>query len=151
LRTTYQQLGKDNSGVRDAGAAKCVAALSPSAGTRNSSNVIRSCYSDDPNMMKVVSEFVKGLPDEVRDLLDLLERNDLRALQRVVHQLHGSCGGYGFDALSEPAAKAEQTLMVGASRKLIAAEIERLIAAVRRIEGYDEANSQPAGRSAESV
>lgn len=110
------------------------------AGTRDSSNVIKSSYSDDPNIMKVVSEFVKGLPGEMRDLLDLLERNDLRALQRLVHQLHGSCGGYGFDAVSEPAKKAEQTLMAGMSRELISAEIKRLIAIVRQIEGYDETN-----------
>jgi HPt (histidine-containing phosphotransfer) domain-containing protein len=115
------------------------------AGTRDSSKLIRSSYSDDPSMMKVVSDFVTGLPGEMRDLLDLLERNDLRALQRLVHQLHGSCGGYGFDAVSEPAKKAEETLKTGASRELISAEIKRLIAVVRRIEGYDEANAPVSG------
>jgi len=36
-------------------------------------------------------------------MTDLLERNDLAALQKIVHQLRGASGGYGFEPVTEPA------------------------------------------------
>jgi signal transduction histidine kinase/DNA-binding NarL/FixJ family response regulator len=134
LRTVKQLLGNDRLPVPDQIAAAGIAAPASRAAAAR----ITSSFADNPRMMTIIPEFVDGLVVEVRQMIALLASNDLAGLQRVVHQLLGSCGGYGFDAASEPAAKAEASLKAGATLESITAEVESLIAVLRRIDGYDE-------------
>jgi HPt (histidine-containing phosphotransfer) domain-containing protein len=89
-------------------------------------------------MMKIILEFVDGLPGEVHKIIDLMERNDLAALQQAVHQLVGASSGYGFAPISEPATRAEASIKAGKARESIKAEINSLIEVIHRIDGYDE-------------
>jgi hypothetical protein len=57
---------------------------------------IRSSHANDPRIMAIIPEFVDGLPGIVRTMIDLLERNDLPALEKIAHRLLGTCGGYGL-------------------------------------------------------
>jgi PAS domain S-box-containing protein len=107
--------------------------------------VIKSGYADNPRMKKIIPEFVDGLPDEVRKMIDLLERKNLQALKRVVHQLRGACGGYGFDPVTEPAGRAEESIKTSKAIDLITGDILSLIEVVRRIDGYDESKLTAAG------
>jgi HPt (histidine-containing phosphotransfer) domain-containing protein len=68
----------------------------------------------------------------------LLERNDLPGVQAVAHELLGTCGGYGFAPVSEPARKVEQSVKAGRPLESITSEVKSLIDVIRRIEGYDE-------------
>jgi CheY-like chemotaxis protein len=118
------------------------------AGEAAASNPIRSSHADDPRIMEIVPEFVAGLPGKVRKMIDFLGGDDLPGLQQIAHQLSGTCGGYGFGPVTEPARAVEQSIKEGRSLERITSDVKLLIAVVRRIEGYDESKElAPAGKS----
>jgi len=106
-------------------------------------NCIRSSLAGDPRMMRIIPEFVARLPEKVYKMLDSLEHHDLVALLGVVHDIVGTAGGYGFAPVSQPARQAQESIRAGAALEPIAAEINSLIAVIRRIEGYDESSTSP--------
>jgi PAS domain S-box-containing protein len=144
LRTVYQHLGHNLSpapGNSDSGGAVEL----PSPGkTADGSTMIRSSEAGNPRIQKIIPEFVDGLPGEVRKMIDLLDRNDLPALQKIVHQLRGSSGGYGFDPIGALASNAEESIKANKAVEAITAEINSLIEMIRRIEGYDESKASVA-------
>jgi HPt (histidine-containing phosphotransfer) domain-containing protein len=101
-------------------------------------------------MKKIISEFVEELPGEVAKMQNLLSHNDLGTLKSLVHQLRGAGGGYGFDAISDLAAKAEESIKAADNLETIAQEINSLIDVIRHIEGFDEsrATTSPNGETA---
>jgi CheY-like chemotaxis protein/HPt (histidine-containing phosphotransfer) domain-containing protein len=117
--------------------------LSPPA-TANGSGRIKSTLAGDPRIMKILPEFIEGLPARVRQMTDLLERTDQAALSEVVHHILGTCGGYGFESVYEPAFKAQEAITAGQSLETIRLEVNSLIEIIRRIDGYDESKT-PAG------
>jgi HPt (histidine-containing phosphotransfer) domain-containing protein len=88
---------------------------------------------------------VAGLPGKVRRLADLLEHDDLSGLQALAHQLLGTCGGYGFAPISEPARTVEHSIKAGGTVESVTPDVRSLIEAIRRIDGYDEAKEAAAG------
>ncbi len=91
--------------------------------------------------MKILPEFVAGLPSEVRKLTELLACNNVAALRVIVHQLLGTCGGYGFGPVSGPASIAEESIKSGQTLERITTDINALIEMIRRIDGYDESKT----------
>jgi signal transduction histidine kinase/DNA-binding NarL/FixJ family response regulator len=98
---------------------------------------IKSTMIDKPRMAKVIEELVHDLPGNVRKLRMFLEKGETDALQQVVHQLKGACGGYGFKSITELAAVAEAAIKECEGGEEIKAKIDSLIQNIRRIEGYD--------------
>jgi PAS domain S-box-containing protein len=115
-----------------------VVGAQPSLCAAESSGAIKSSLAGNPRMQTIIPEFVNGLPREVRKMNDLLGCKDLTALQKVVHQLRGASGGYGFELATEAASRAEESIKAGNALESITAEIKSLIEVIRRIEGYDE-------------
>ena len=74
---------------------------------------IRSIFENDPDMMEIVRDFAVALPERRRSLQALLEANNLDALQVAAHQLKGAGGGYGFQPITDTAARLEQALREG--------------------------------------
>jgi PAS domain S-box-containing protein len=142
LKTVHEHLGNGSLPEPNKPAAGSAAASSPPAA--GGSDRIKSSLAGNARMMKIIPEFVSGLPEEVRKMNDLLQRNDLVALQHVVHQLLGASGGYGFDPVTEPAARAEESIKTGKALEAITAEVNTLIDVIRRIEGYDESQAPAA-------
>src|ERR1019366_7255345 len=99
---------------------------------------IRSTMMDYPGMARIIVEFVQGLPEEVRKLKDFLKAEKTDELRRVVHQLRGACGGYGFDGLTEVATAAENAIHAADNVEIVTRHINSLIEMIRRIEGYEE-------------
>jgi PAS domain S-box-containing protein len=147
LRTVKEHLGDDPSPSRDECAAADIAASPRAHRDDDSSGRIKSSLAHNPRMMKIIPEFIDGLPDEVRKMIDLLERKDLAALRLVVHQLLGASGGYGFGAVSQPAWRAETSIKEGKDLASITAQINSLIEIIRRIEGYDESKAPVAAKA----
>jgi signal transduction histidine kinase/HPt (histidine-containing phosphotransfer) domain-containing protein len=114
------------------------------------SGTISSTAATSPRMKKIISEFVEELPAEVSKMQNLLNSNDLGALKSVVHQLRGAGGGYGFDSISQLAAKAEESIKAADNLEAIVEEINSLIDLIRHIEGFDEsrAMTSPDGETA---
>jgi len=119
------------------------------AGSAPKPNYIRSSLIRDPDMMDIIPGYVERLPTKVRKMLNFLDGHDLVALQRIVHELLGTAGGYGFATVSEPARKVHDSIRAGATFEAITAELHSLIALIRRIEDYDECNEN--GNSKELV
>jgi hypothetical protein len=71
-------------------------------------------------------------------MTDLLEQNDLPGLQVLSHQLLGTCGGYGFGPVSEPAQNVEQSIKAGQTLESVSPAVKSLIELLRRIDGYDK-------------
>ena len=98
---------------------------------------LRSVYSDDEAMKDVLQEFVADLPGHVRRMTDLLEAQRLDDLRKLTHQLKGAGGGYGFAAISDYAARAEQSIKTQAALDRVRAGVNELVELIRSVEGYD--------------
>jgi signal transduction histidine kinase/DNA-binding response OmpR family regulator len=97
---------------------------------------VRSTFADDVDMKPIIAEFVANLPEQVKQIEELLSQNNLAALKRAVHQLKGSGGGYGFQAVTDTAAVAEQQLADAAPLPAIEAKVKELTELLRSIEGF---------------
>jgi len=117
------------------------AAASGSSSVASAGGSIKSALATQSGMMEIITEFVDGLPGEVKKMTDSLEKKDMTALRQVVHQLRGAAGGYGFAAVTQPATSVEKTIDASGTVEAITAEIKSLIEVVRRIDGYDEAKT----------
>ncbi len=146
LKTVSRYLGNAPSTAPDEAARGAVAVSGPPRQTAEGSGAIRSRLADDPRMQRIIHEFVEGLPGEVRRMNDLLKRNDLAALEKLVHQLRGASGGYGFDAVTEPATRVEESIKGGQALESVAGEMKSLIEVIRRIDGYDESEASVAAK-----
>jgi PAS domain S-box-containing protein len=102
------------------------------------SGVIKCTQIDNPRILEIVPVFVAGFSAKVQKMTEFLERNDLPGLERIAHQLAGTCGGYGFAQLIAPARALEKSVKERAARESIAAQVKTLIEMIRRVEGYDE-------------
>jgi PAS domain S-box-containing protein len=132
LRTISQYLGNEIPPAAKATEAAATAApLDPSG-------PIASTLLDHPGMKPIIIEFVQGLSDEVVKMQNMLGKKDLQSLKRVVHQLRGSGGGYGFDAISTAAAAAEESIKAAHNLDVIDREIKSLIGIIRRVEGFED-------------
>lgn len=72
---------------------------------------LRSEFLDDPDMKELVVEYVRTMPQRVNSMLSAFERRQREQLIRIVHQLKGSGGGYGFPQLTLVADRLEQRLL----------------------------------------
>jgi signal transduction histidine kinase/ActR/RegA family two-component response regulator/HPt (histidine-containing phosphotransfer) domain-containing protein len=137
LSAVNHALGNDRGPLpQKNGVVECGVIEPPSGGQEHGR--IRSSLADDPRMLEIIPAFVERLPSKVHKMLGFLERQDLAALQRVVHELVGTAGGYGFAPVSPHARRAEQAIRAPNGVASIAAEITSLIEIIRRIEGYEE-------------
>ena len=106
--------------------------------TGDGGGTIASTMSDYPGMKKIIAEYVESLPGEIRKMQDMLNRGDMPPLRRVVHQLRGTGGGYGFDLISDLAGNVETAIDATEHHASVALKIKSLIDVIRRIEGFDE-------------
>lgn len=72
---------------------------------------IRSEFADDPDMAELVTEYVQRMPERINAILSAYERKEREQLIRIVHQIKGSGGGYGFPLLTTAADKLERRLL----------------------------------------
>jgi CheY-like chemotaxis protein/HPt (histidine-containing phosphotransfer) domain-containing protein len=93
-----------------------------------------------PGMKTIIEEYVAGLPEEVDKLLELVGREDLMPLRRLVHQLRGSGGGFGFEAISEFAGNVEDAINAVDHPASILAQINSLIDIIRRTDGFGDSS-----------
>jgi CheY-like chemotaxis protein/HPt (histidine-containing phosphotransfer) domain-containing protein len=103
---------------------------------------LRSAFAADPTMHEALAEFVGTLPERVARMRRLLSTGQLSVLQRVVHQLKGAGGGFGFDAITRFAAVADASLKGRADLPTVVGQVELLIALVRSVEGYQSTREQ---------
>ena len=87
-------------------------------------------------MADLVKQFVAALPARVRELEELASGQDLSELRRVIHQLKGAGGGYGYPEVTRLAAGAEEVIDAGLAIDSVAVQVAALVELMRRIEGF---------------
>jgi CheY-like chemotaxis protein len=91
----------------------------------------------DPKYKKLLEKFVSRLPDRVTVLSKLMQEQNLSELERAVHQLKGAGHGYGFSAITDIAARAEEQIRAAGNVDTIRSEVNGLIDLIRSVQGYD--------------
>src|SRR5262245_20932273 len=94
---------------------------------------IRSIYENDPDMLEIVREFAAELPARANELEGTLASGDMKALKTLAHQLKGAGGGYGFDAITQTAAKLEHALKEGESEAIVKEHCASLCETLRAV------------------
>ncbi len=64
------------------------------------STPIYSLFGSDPDLGELVELYVSEMPDRIAAMEHAFVKGDLEALGRAAHQMKGSAGSYGFDALT---------------------------------------------------
>jgi signal transduction histidine kinase/CheY-like chemotaxis protein len=100
------------------------------------SQPLRSSFGDEPDMREIIAQFVARLPEQVRELETLLAVGDWFALKRLIHQIKGSAGGYGFQTVTEAAARVEKRVLDAVPESDIAAGIRDLIELMSTVDGF---------------
>jgi CheY-like chemotaxis protein/nitrogen-specific signal transduction histidine kinase len=100
---------------------------------------LKSEYAADPDMQPLIADFVAAFPQQIAQLQSLLTANNLDELRRQVHQLKGAGGGYGFQTITDLAARAEQSLKSQQSLEAVAAQIRDLSDLLKRIHASNPA------------
>jgi signal transduction histidine kinase/FixJ family two-component response regulator/HPt (histidine-containing phosphotransfer) domain-containing protein len=112
------------------------------AAASDPAGILRSSIALHPGMASIIADFVRDLPAQVDQLEQLLLEQQLDPLCRLVHQLRGACGGYGFEAVTDIAAAAENAIKTGQSAAVISTCIGSLIQVIQRIEAFDRKQLQ---------
>ena len=107
-----------------------------------SAGILRSSLMNYPGMAPIIIDFVRDLPAQVEQLQSFLRLQELDPLRRLIHQLRGSCGGYGFDAITTVASAAEDSIKTGQPPMVISSRVNSLIQIIQHIEGYDSNESR---------
>lgn len=84
---------------------------------------IVSLLGDDPDLGDLVHDFVAAMPERIAAIRAAIHSQDLSAVQRLLHQLKGACGSYGFPQLTYEAGQYEKMLHKGMSFS----DIEKLL------------------------
>jgi chemotaxis protein histidine kinase CheA len=66
----------------------------------------------------------------------LVAEHKMPELRRVIHQIKGSGGGYGFDEITRFATRADELLQQETLPTTVGREVDLLIALIRSVEGY---------------
>jgi HPt (histidine-containing phosphotransfer) domain-containing protein len=92
----------------------------------------RNEHDDDPEMRTLIAEFVKGLPDKVRELNAPENTHDFSRMAALGHRLKGSSGMYGFPELSLAAKELEAAAKQQSDEDLHAAlrSLEQIVAQI---------------------
>jgi CheY-like chemotaxis protein/HPt (histidine-containing phosphotransfer) domain-containing protein len=100
-------------------------------------DALTSTLDEDPIMHDLVDAYVRELPQQAQQLASLMNQHNLADLKRLLHQIKGAGGGYGFPSISEVAAEAEQAIKLHADLQTIQAQVDSLIGLFRTVDGYD--------------
>jgi signal transduction histidine kinase/CheY-like chemotaxis protein/HPt (histidine-containing phosphotransfer) domain-containing protein len=102
-----------------------------------SDRVLQSTLAADAVWAPLVREFVAELPAQVAQMNRLMTAVETTDLCRVLHQIKGSGGLYGFARLTEEAASAEQAIKNGLNHQEVHRRARVVIDLIRSIQNYD--------------
>ena len=67
-------------------------------------------FHHDADMRPIVVMFLSEIPGRIETLRRHLESQDRVLFRRIVHQIKGAGGGYGYQSISDAAARVERCL-----------------------------------------
>ena len=81
----------------------------------------------------LLQQFISEIPERISHIDLASAADDVELLKRIVHQLKGACGGYGFPSLTEEACALEKAMGKETSVKGFALEMAHFVANLRRM------------------
>jgi signal transduction histidine kinase/CheY-like chemotaxis protein/HPt (histidine-containing phosphotransfer) domain-containing protein len=106
-----------------AGTAPAPPKKGPSEKPPSSAEPLESELANDPDVADIVAEFVKVAHARSASILAAVNTGDNPTLARLVHQLKGAAGGYGFPSITEQARVVEAALASGDRKGLLASVV----------------------------
>lgn len=85
--------------------------------------------SAEEDLESVTAEFAAMLPERARTIAGAISGNELENASRLLHQLRGSAGSYGFASVSDAAADVEAALAASAGEDDVRAAVGELLSA----------------------
>ena len=104
---------------------------------------IHSTRENDPILKRILGDYVANLPEQVETMARYLAEEEVDELHRIVHQLKGSGGGYGFARITDLATQTEASILQGDSLEQVAKAVGELSDYIRRIAGYAGTANDP--------
>jgi PAS domain S-box-containing protein len=96
------------------------------------------------DMHSLVETYVEELPGQVTRLTRYMQQGNHDMLRKLVQDIKGSGGGYGFDEITAVATNADAMLRLGGDLNNIHKCVLKLISTIRRARGYDAAREEAA-------
>ena len=105
----FAESGSDTTDVADdnSAAARFAEFKAIQASIIRSSPIVPDLSMSDPDLRRIVEDFVKRLQNDIVELQKLAAADDFEAIASIAHRLKGSAGTLGFPAFSDPSAKLE--------------------------------------------
>ena len=72
------------------------------------SGLLSSSLAQDPQFKQLVESFAEELPLRIAAIEQAVAQADVKRVRRLIHQLKGTAGSFGFAAISELASAAER-------------------------------------------
>ncbi|GJM26491.1 MAG: hypothetical protein DHS20C16_29060 [Phycisphaerae bacterium] len=104
---------------------------------------IFSTLSNDPTMVDFVESFVSNLPIRIRAIEDALANQDGAELENLARNLKGEGTSYGFEVLTDQAAKVEEAAVIGSEFQQIKHEVNELISLCLQVRSSVVSDSVP--------
>lgn len=101
--------------------------------TGNDQRFIYSSLASDPDFVDLLEEFVLELSVRQKSMREMLESGDHSGLLRMIHQLRGSCGGYGFTSLTNAAGVIDDEYRTGVPFDRLEAQVLDFIATLSQV------------------
>jgi len=92
---------------------------------------LRSEFADEPDMADALAYYVDRLPRIAEELQAAFARDERDELARLLHQLKGSAGSYGFPTIGEAARAAEAAVRGAADEAALSQALDRVAALCR--------------------
>jgi HPt (histidine-containing phosphotransfer) domain-containing protein len=105
--------------------------------------LIVSTLARHPELVRLVEAFVDDLPRRLASIERAMADANVHALKRLIHQLRGSAGGFGFAAITELAASIERAADAGADVTNLRDGVEALASLCRRAVAADPKATEP--------
>ena len=104
------------------------------SGGQTAEQTLLSDFHQDADMRPIVVMFLNEIPTRIETLRKFLESEDRPQFRRVVHQIKGAGGGYGFPPISDAAARLERCLDAAGPRwsQECHAHLDALLTLLRR-------------------
>lgn len=94
---------------------------------------IYSAFADEDDLGELIALFVDEIPLRIESLLEAAHDADWEGVRRLAHQLKGAGGSYGFQDVTEVAARLERTCQKPEDPETLQAALEEMVQTCRRM------------------
>lgn len=92
---------------------------------------IFSSLANDPDLKELVEMYVDEMPERISQIRETI--NDKDELLRLIHQVKGAAGSYGFDELSTAAGRHETEIQHADDLNEIEEHVDQFIVQCQRV------------------